>query len=98
MRISKKCVCGKNHSVSCSSCSKIRMVLLLKSGNRELKYRQKNNRYTNPVWYSPMSKNRKSVQRIIDGMYKRFEKSKYKGVTNKVMFYDNYTKELIISK
>lgn len=97
MKKNKKCRCGANHSITCANCSTVKMVILLKKGNNELKYKGANNGFSNPVWYSPLSKNNKPVQGIIDSMYKRFEKSKYKGVTNKVMFYDNYTKSLIVS-
>lgn len=71
---------------------------MLKNGNTGLKLKTTNNRYANPVWYSPFSKNRKPKQLIIDSMYKRFEKSIYKGVTNKVIFYNNFTKGFITSK
>ena len=97
MKRNRKCRCGENHAITCATCSKVKMVILLKTGNKELKYIGRNNRFFNPVWYSPISKNNKPVQLIINRMYKRFEKSKYMGVTNKVMFYDNYTKSLIVS-
>ena len=96
-RTNKKCICGKNRSIICATCSRIKMVILLKKGNTAYKYKSSTKGYSNPVWYSTVSKNNNPVQLIINSMYKRFEKSIYKGITNKVIFYDNYTKELLIS-
>ena len=98
MKEKSKCSCGAGNKITCPNCSKIKMVIMLKNGNTELKLKTTNNRYANPVWYSPLSKNRKPTQLIINSMYKRFEKSIYKAATNKVIFYNNFTKEFITSK
>lgn len=98
MKHKVKCSCGRGHKITCANCSKIKMVILLKKGNTALKYRQRGNRYVNPVWYNHLSKNGKAVPILIKGMYNRFEKSIYKEVANKVLFYDNHSKELITSK
>jgi len=68
------------------------MVILLKNGNNHLKYKQTRGTYANPVWYNHLSKNRKAQNVLVNAMYQRFEKSNYKGATNKLMFYDNQTK------
>ena len=68
------------------------MVILLKNGNNHLKYKQANGRYANPVWYNHLSKNHKAQNVLVNAMHKRFEKSKYNGATNKLIFYDNQTK------
>ncbi len=92
-----QCKCGKNQKITCATCSAVKMVILLKTGNNELKYKNGNNSYANPVWYSPIAMNGKPIQLIIDSMYNRFQKSVYNAVTNKVMFYDNFTKDIIVS-
>ena len=68
------------------------MVILLKNGNNHLKYKQITGNYVNPVWYNHLSKNRKGQNILVNAMRNRFEKSIYKGATNKLMFYDNQTK------
>lgn len=90
-----KCNCGADNKITCPNCSKIKMVLLLRHGNNHLKHRQANNKYVNPVWYNHLSKNRKPINTLVNSMYRRFEKSVYKGATNQLMFFDNSTKELI---
>ncbi|WP_348716379.1 hypothetical protein [Tenacibaculum sp. 190130A14a] len=90
-----KCQCGAGYKITCYRCSLVKMVMLLKNGNNHLKYRTANNSYANPVWYNHLSKNNKPVNTLVNAMYKRFQKSKYTGVTNKLMFYNNQTKQHI---
>lgn len=92
-----KCNCGADNKITCPKCSKIKMVMLLKNGNNHLKHRRSNGRYANPVWYSHLSKNRKPKNVLINSMYQRFEKSNYKPYTNKLMFFDNQTKQHLTS-
>lgn len=90
-----QCTCGMNYKFTCPQCSVVRMVIMLKNGNTHLKYKQTKGIYANPAWYNHFSKNSKPTNVIINGMYKRFLKSKYANVTNKLMFYDNQTKQHI---
>lgn len=90
-----KCKCYLNNKITCANCSTVKMVILLKNGNNELKY-FKNGEYYSPVWYSYLSKNKKPFSNIIEKMYNRFQKdSKYKNSTNKLIFYNNRTKEVL---
>lgn len=59
--------------------SKIKMTILTK-GNNE-----------NRVWYSPIKDNKKTSERIIKSMLRRFEKNKLMLITNVVQFYENDT-------
>lgn len=63
--------------------SKIKMVILTKG------------KESNPVWYSPVKQNRKPEKTIIEGMIRRFQKSKLFAITNVVQFYDTSSNELI---
>lgn len=95
MKSTKKCNCGANSKIFCKNCSKIKMVILLKSGNNHLKLKGSNGRNYNPSWYSHLSKNNKPTTAITSGMLRRFHKSNYANCTNKVQFYNNITKTLI---
>ncbi len=86
----KKCNCGLENKITCPKCSKIKMVILLKNGNENLKF----NGY-NPVWYSHLSKNKKPDNVLINAMYRRFLSSIYNNKANCLIFYDNQTKEQI---
>lgn len=88
-----KCNCELANKITCPKCSTIKMVILLKNGNNHLKYYQNSRKYVSPTWYSHLSKNNKPMKLIINSMYRRFEKSKYKSVSNKLMFFDNKSKE-----
>lgn len=96
--MSKKCSCKPKKLATCPVCSKVKMVMMLKHNNNDLKYFNSNGRACNPVWYSHFSKNNKPLNKIIDGMINRFNKSKYVGKVNKLMFYDNETKDFIKSE
>ncbi len=92
----KKCKCECNNKVTCPNCSKIKMVILLKYDCKHLKLVGYNGRLINPVWYSHLSKNNKPKDKIIDPMIARFKKClTYNNSVNKIMFYDNQTKDLI---
>lgn len=88
----KKCICGSNNKITCSKCSVLKMVILLKNGNNNLKHRQPNGKLVNPVWYNHISKNNKPINVIMNAMYRRFSTSEFATITNKVIFYDNQTK------
>ena len=90
-----RCHCGTGHKITCPQCSKLKMVILLKNGNSHLKYKTSHTTYANPVWYNHLSKNNKTINTLINSMYKRFQKSKYANATNKLMFFDNQTKQHI---
>ncbi len=83
-----KCNCGKNNKITCPTCSKIKMVILL-----NVKYRHLKKNGANPVWYSHLSKNRKSANVLMNAMERRFLNSEYKNKANCLIFYDNATKE-----
>ena len=92
----KKCKCGSNNKIVCPRCSKIKMCICLKIGNDNLKFEASNGAKINPVWYSILSKNRKSTRDIINSMIRRFlDSSQYKGKVNQLIFYDNATKQEI---
>ncbi|XRE42368.1 hypothetical protein ACIVBQ_000572 [Tenacibaculum discolor] len=73
------------------------MTIMLKNGNNHLKLNQGNGRLVNPVWYNHLSKNNKSTQILINAMSRRFKDSIYATVSNKVIFYDNKTKEELLT-
>lgn len=90
-----KCRCGANNKITCPRCSELKMVMMLKNGNNHLKYKMPSGKLVNPVWYNHLSKNRKSANVLLNAMFRRFLQSKFANVTNKLMFYDNKTKQLI---
>ncbi|WP_271406962.1 hypothetical protein [Tenacibaculum soleae] len=94
---SKKCNCGAKNKITCPNCSELKMVMLLKNGNNDLKISAPNGRKINPVWYNHLSKNKKAANILVNAMYRRFQQSKYAAVTNKVNFYSNTTGKLITS-
>lgn len=96
---SKKCSCGANNKIYCAKCSQLKMVILLKNGFSNLKMPSKcGNRKINPVWYSHLSKNRKSANSLVNAMYRRFnQRAEYANAVNRLDFYCNTTKELITS-
>ena len=89
----KKCICGNKNKITCSNCSVLKMVMLLKNGNNHLKHRQPSGKFVNPVWYNHISKNNKPINVLMNSMYRRFSLSEFATVTNKVIFYNNVTKE-----
>ena len=93
MAINKKCICAtKSDKDWCTSCSRIKAVIMLKNGNNHLKLRNTITGKLNcPVWYSRYSKNGKSDQWISSKMIEKIEQSKYRGLYNKIEFYDNLT-------
>ena len=72
--------------------SKIKMVILLKNGNENLKETTTTGKLVNPVWYSIISKDKKPEEHIIKKMLVRFFKSKYAQQAQMLIFYDNKTK------
>ncbi|PKH51408.1 hypothetical protein CXF68_12270 [Tenacibaculum sp. Bg11-29] len=93
----KKCTCGANNKITCPNCSELKMVILLKHGNNDLKIAGNGGRKFNPVWYNHLSKNRKKANLLVNAMFRRFEQSKYANATNKVNFYSNITGDLVTS-
>ncbi|CAL2104609.1 hypothetical protein [Tenacibaculum sp. 190130A14a] len=93
----KKCQCGQNNKITCPNCSEVKMVILLKNGFNYLKYPSKSGRLVNPVWYNHISKNRKNINALIEGMQRRFLHSEYAGKANKINFYSNTTGQLLKS-
>jgi len=96
---STKCNCSGKHSakIYCPNCSKISMSILLKNGNDHLKLTNGRGRKVCPVWYSPLKYNEKPDKDIIAGMLRRFFKSPFTNVANKVNFYSNNSDSLIFS-
>ncbi|WP_028889397.1 hypothetical protein [Tenacibaculum ovolyticum] len=93
----KKCTCGANNKITCPNCSELKMVILLKNGNNDLKIAGNGGRKFNPVWYNHLSKNRKKANILVNAMFRRFEQSKYAKATNVVNFYSNRTGDLVTS-
>lgn len=95
-KTSKKCTCGAGNKIACSKCSSVKMVILLKNGNDHLKLRNSNGKRNNPVWYSILSKDGKSLKSTVNAMCRRFlDSNKYASKANALNFYDNSTKELL---
>lgn len=96
--ITKKCICGSENKVTCPKCSVLKMVILLKNKQQHLKLVGPTGKRSNPVWYNYLSKNRKPDDNLMRTMFRRFLScGKYTAVTNKVIFYDNQTKEQLNS-
>lgn len=92
----QRCNCNKGYKISCTNCSRIKMVMLLNTNYKHLKETLTGtNRKVNPVRYNPMKENDKADDKIINGMLRRFRTSKYGNATNVVQFFDNRTKELL---
>lgn len=87
-----KCNCNL---IKCPNCSVIKMVIMLKNKQQHLKYIGSNGKLNNPVWYNFIKYNNKKNDFIIKGMTRRFLVSEYAAVTNKIIFYDNKTKQLL---
>ena len=87
----KKCSCGLANSSTCKNCSKVRMIILLKNGNDNLKFDSpSSNKKFNPVWYSYLKYNRYDENRIADKMAERVRISlKYAGKVQQLQFYRN---------
>ena len=90
-----KCKCGQNNSKSCPNCSKYKFVFNLKNHNEHLKLVGKNGELVNPVWYSILSKDHQTEQKITNGFLRRYANSKYYGNCTNIQLYDNQTKTLI---
>lgn len=97
MENTKKCTCGANNKITCPNCSELKMVILLKNGNSDLKLVSSTGKKVNPVWYNHLSKNRKNANTLVNAMYRRFQNSTYADKTNKISFYSNSTGDLIQS-
>lgn len=87
----KKCRCGLANSSTCKNCSKVRMTVMLKNGNDELKFKSGNSdKLFNPVWYSYLKYNRYDENRIADKMAERIKLNpKYAGKVQQLRFYRN---------
>ena len=86
---SKKCECGLDNHLFCPNCSKVKLVILLKNGNNELKIGTGAGA-KNPVWYSYLKYNRYNVDRIAEKMRDRILKeTMYAGKIQVLQFYEN---------
>lgn len=92
---SSRCSCGSNNKIFCVHCSRLKMVILLKNRNNHLKFVTQDGKLFNPVWYSILSKDKKPLESLINKMISRYHGSKYEGKANKLIFYDNITKQQI---
>lgn len=98
MKKSTKCTCGEENKITCPNCSEIKMVILLKNGNNDLKIKSRNGRRYNPAWYNHLSKNNVRVDKLIAAMERRFRsRPEFFGTTNMINFYSNVTGQLIKS-
>lgn len=91
MKPIKRCRCGLANSSTCKNCSKVRMMLMLKNGNDELKFKSpSSDKLFNPVWYSYLKFNRYDEERIAAKMVERVQmNSKYAGKIQQLQFYRN---------
>lgn len=89
-----KCNCGLNAHVFCKKCSKIKIAIMLKNGQKHLKiYNPSNNRNENPVWYSPVKYNHQNIELILNKMLQALQKqTQYSGAVNCLMVYNNHNK------
>jgi hypothetical protein len=93
MSINKKCNCTpKSATDFCPNCSRLKAVIMLKNGNNNLKLKHPlTNKMSCPVWYCRYSKNGKSDQQLAAKMRTKIAQSKYAGLYNVILFYDNLT-------
>lgn len=84
---SNKCQCAPQQKIMCKNCSRLKMVILLKTGNQHLKV-SNGTKNINPVWYSHISKNRKPLDVIAKAMVRRLkDTAAYTNAVNLVIFY-----------
>lgn len=86
------CTCTPKSTYGfCSSCSRIKMVILLKNGWEIFKITIPGGRKVNPAWYNYYSKNNNPVASIIAGMIRRVTESKhgYSQAAQQLNFYEN---------
>ena len=94
MKESIKCTCGLKNTRYCKNCSKLRVTILLKNGNDDLKV----NGY-NPVWYSHLKYNRYDLYRVAEKMEANIRKHPKFGVATQVIqFYINGNRKDHIKK
>ncbi|TQI71792.1 hypothetical protein JM79_2741 [Gramella sp. Hel_I_59] len=96
----KKCTCpGRSDKIFCPRCSDLRMLILLKNGNDNLKYRRPNGQLSNPVWYSRLKYNGRDAYKVADKMVESVKKDpKYAGAVQVLMFYINGNRHQHIKK
>lgn len=92
--INMKVSCTHGKTSICSSCSKIKMVVLLKNGYDHLKHKKANGTLANPVHYSYLQYNKRNNNIIVEGMERRLL-PRFEGSYNKVHFYNNIDDTLI---
>ena len=90
-----KCNCNSKKGFACSKCSKIKMSIMLLPDNQNLKLKLPNGDRVNPCWYSPIKQNNQENEKIIEGMIKRFSKTKLANFTRCLLFFDTTTDTLI---
>lgn len=100
MKQSIKCTCGLSNKIFCPRCSKLRMTIMLKNGNDNLKYKRANGALSNPVWYSHLKYNRmEDVYRIAQKMEERLRNfPEYAQATQCLLFYINGNRHHHIKK
>lgn len=84
-----KCTCGTNAKHFCNNCSKYKMVFLLKNKFKS-EFTAKD-----LVWYSFLSKDHYSLQRIYSNMLRRYAQSQYCNKVNVIQIRDNKTGNLL---
>jgi len=99
MSESIKCGCGLKNDKYCPKCSKVRMVILLKNGNDNLKLTRANGEQYNPVWYSFMKYNKYEIYRIADKMAANIRKHpEFSSAANILQFYINGQRQAYFKK
>lgn len=90
-----RCKCGANSNVACKNCSVIKMVILIDNQYGEYRSIGKDGKRYNDVWYSILKQNNRPINKIIEGMIRRFNNSEKAKYTYMLQFYDNRINKLI---
>lgn len=93
------CTCGLRNKTYCPKCSRVRMTIMLKNGNENLKVTTANGQEYNPVWYSFLKYNNYDIYRIADKMEANIRKHPVLSqAANVLQFYVNGNRTHIIKK
>lgn len=94
-----KCTCGLGNKTYCPRCSRLRMVILLKNGNDNLKTTTPDGKEYNPVWYSFLKYNNYDLYKIAEKMEANVKKHPVLSqAANVLQFYINGNRSHAIKK
>ena len=63
--------------------------MLLVNGCDFLRVPMPNGHKANPAWHSPVKQNNMQIEKIMEGMLRRFNETKYRQFTRIIQFYEN---------